>query len=112
MRLTPSQKNINERKDIWKAVCWRMNERRIMPQELARMTGYSKNLIEKGICGDPVPVTEDFLQNCVTAFGLTNARAMYFEDTLDILSHDELVQLIKPPPAMPPRQGNFWDYND
>ena len=36
----------------------------------------------------------------------------HYEDTAEVLSWEECVALIKPPPAMPPRQGNFWEWED
>ena len=111
MRITPDQVQINQTKSIWQAIRWRMNERRLTPTGLAARTGYSKNEIERGIGGEPVEIGVDFLRDCVLAFGLTSGRRKYFEETgVENLSWDECVKLIKPPPAVPPRQGNFWDY--
>ena len=108
----PTEDDINERKDIWQAIRWRMNVHRLTPKELARQTPYSQDLIERGIGGKPLPITLDFLRACVTAFGLigvTSGRTKPYEKKVDILSYDGYIELIKPPPAMPPRQGNFWD---
>jgi len=109
MRITPTQDDINERKDIWQAIRWRMNERRITPQSLARRTGYSQDLIERGISGEPVPIRH-VLRSFVEAFGLRSGR--FYEETVDSLTDDTCKKLLKPTPAMPPRQGNFWDYWD
>ena len=108
----PTEADINERKDIWQAIRWRMNERRITPQELASRARYSQDLIERGLRGEPIPITDDFIHKCVMAFGLTSGRTKYYEDTVDCLSYDECIRLIGPPPAMPRRQGNFWDWNE
>jgi len=107
-----NQDQINAIKNIWQAILFRMNERRITPSDLADRTGYRRELIERGIKGEIIPVTLDFLRDCVTVFGLTSGRAKYYEDTAEILSIGECVSLIKPPPAMSPKQGNFWEYND
>ncbi len=110
MRITPDQDQINEIKSIWQAIRWRMNERRLAPMNLAYRTKYSKNEIERGIAGEPVEITVESLRDCVMAFGLTSGRTKHYEETVEDLSWDECVRLIKPQPAMPPRQGNFWDY--
>ena len=104
-----TQDQINAIKDIWQAIRFRMNERRIIPSDLAHRTGYRREHIERGIKGEIIPVTLDFLRDCVTVFGLTSGRAKYYEDTAEILLIGECVSLLKPPPAMPPRQGNFWE---
>jgi hypothetical protein len=104
----PTEDDINERKDIWKAIRWRMNERRITPQELARRARYSQDLIERGISGEPVPIRHA-LRSFVEAFGLREGR--FYEETADSLTDDVCKKLLKPPSAMPPRQGNFWDYD-
>ena len=111
MKLIPDQAQINKRKDDWQKIRWRMNERRITPQKLGRRTPYSLDLIERGIKGEPIPITDDFIHKCVIAFNLTSSRAKYYEETVDDLSYDECIELIGPPPAMPPRQGNFWDWD-
>ena len=103
------QDDIKEIKNIWQMIRWRMNERRILPQELARRTGFSQQHIERGIKGEPVPIRHA-LPYFIKAFGITSARQKGPEDTVDILTYDECIKLLKPPPAMPPYQGNFWDY--
>jgi len=109
MRITYNQDQVNDIKNIWQAIRWRLNERRLTPLKLAFQTEYSKKDIERGIRGEPVEITVDFLRDCVLAFGLTSGRTKHYEETADDLPWDECVRLIKPPPAMPPRQGNFWD---
>ena len=109
MRITPTRDEINRRKDVWQSIKWRMNVHHINPKVLAYRTPYSQDLIEKGINGEPVPITSDFLRACAMAFGLTSGRTKYYEETVEILSDDELEALLKPQSAMPPRQGNFWD---
>ena len=112
MRIMPTQDEINHRKGVWQTIKWRMNAHRVTPKQLAYQTRYSQELIERGISGEPVPITSAFLRACVMAFGLTSGRTKYYEDTVEILSDDELKALLKPEPAMPPRQGNFWDYDE
>jgi hypothetical protein len=89
-----------------------MNERRVTPRKVAYHTGYSLKFIEEGIAGKPAPITLDFLRNFVTMLGLRSGRTRYYEDTPEVLTWDDCVAGIKPPPAMPPRQGNFWEYSD
>ena len=107
-----NQEEINRKKDIWQIIRWRMNAHRITPEELAKRTHFSKELIERGINGEPMPITSPFLHDCVNAFGLTSARAKFFEETVDELSDEACIKLLKPEPAMPPRQGNFWEYQE
>ena len=115
MQITPSQDDINEIREIWYWICRQMNEHRITPQVLASRTGYSQESIERGISGEPVPVRHDLL-SFVKALGLLGItkdnRANYYEVTEDVPSYDKCKELLKPPAAMPPRQGNFWEYDD
>ncbi len=106
-----SSEMIKKLLDIWPAIVLRMNERRITPELLAYKTGYSLKRIREGIAGTPAQITEDFLRKCVIAFGLLDGRKSDGKGA-DTLSFDECVKLIKPTPAMPPRKGNFWDYDD
>ncbi|MBI4285206.1 MAG: hypothetical protein HY670_04800 [Chloroflexi bacterium] len=105
-----SQERINRIRDIWQYILDRMRERRITPERLSSLTGYPVDRIRRGIKGEPVEITDDFLRECVMAFGLTSGRTRSYEETVDTLSFDECVNMLKPPPAMPPRQGNFWDW--
>jgi hypothetical protein len=112
MVTTPRRREDNEIKNIWQAICARMNERRMAPKQVAYKTGYPLKYIERGIVGEPAPITLDFLQDFVTVLGLTSGRTKHYEDTAEILSWEDCVALIKPQPAMPPRQGNFWEWSD
>jgi len=112
MRTTPRKREDDETKDIWQAICWRMNERRVIPKQVAYHTGYPLKFIEKGIAGEPAQITLAFLQDFVTALGLTSGRTKHYEDTAEILSWEDCVEAIKPTPAVPPRQGNFWEWQD
>jgi hypothetical protein len=105
-----NKERVSQIKNVWQSIRWRMNERRLTPLELHYKTGYSVEHIERGTAGDLIPITSDFLRNCVVVFGLISGRTKYYEETVDILTYEECVDLLKPPPAMPPRQGNFWDY--
>jgi len=109
MRITPKQDHINKIKNTWQGIGFRMNERGIGLQALANATGYSRDRIERGLRGGTEPLSSDFLHACVNVFGLKSARAKFFEETDDILPDDESMELLGPPPAKPPRQGNLWD---
>ena len=112
MKKMLDQDQVNEIKNIWQTICYRMNERRLSPADLATRTRYSKQHIERGISGEVIPITFDFLRDCFVAFNLKSARAKYYEDTEEILSFQEYVEHLKPKPSMLPRQGNFWDNDD
>jgi len=109
MRVTPTQDEINHRKDVWQVIKWRMNVHGVNPKKLAYLTPYSQDLIEKGINGESVPITSDFLRTCVMVFGLTSGRSKYYEETVEMLSDEQIEALLRPSPAMPPRQSNFWE---
>jgi hypothetical protein len=118
VRMKPSQEDINRRKDVWQMILWRMGVHRFTPKKLASQTPYSQSLIEKGISGEPIPLTLPFLRACVKAFGSAMGRidccGRIVDDgkTVDDMPYDECVDILKPPPEMPPRQGNFWEYED
>jgi len=101
-----------EIKDIWQAIIWRMNERKILPAMLASETGYPLDYIIRGIAGQPVEVELSFLRGCVRVFRLMSGQTKIYEEAINTLSYDECIKLIKPPPEMPPRQGNFWDWDE
>jgi len=109
------QPSHDDTRNDWQAICWRMNERKITPWELARQTEYPQYLIEDGISGEPIPIEVDFLRKCVVVFRLlplVSGKAKTFEKTINSLSYDDCMGFIKPTPAMPPQQGNFWEHND
>jgi hypothetical protein len=88
-----------------------MNERRITPQRLAKAIGFSRTDVERGLKGEPVPIRHA-LPTVIVALGLIDAREKGPENIADVLTYDKCLELLKPPPAMPPRQGNFWEYED
>lgn len=107
-----SEDDENRLKSYWQAFCWRMNERHIDPTKLSKLTGYPESNIKKGISGELIPITFSFLRDAVRAFDLVETRGKTYQDPLDLMSYEELMELIKPRPAMPPRQGNFWELSD
>ena len=111
MRKTFTQDEINHRKDVWQAILYQMKTHKVTPKELAYQTGYQQQLIERGIGGEPELITSAFRRACVRVFCLVDGRAEPHRDTIGMLSDDGLEALLKPPPEMPPRQGNFWEWN-
>ena len=95
---------------IWQNLLWRANHHLVTPEMLSKNTrNYSKQTIERGFKGDHVVITLDFLNDCVTAFGLASGRT---RNTNNNLSWEVCIDLLKPLAAMPPRQGNFWEDKD
>jgi len=94
---------------IWEAIRWWMKAKDVGVAELARLTGYPIYRIEKGIKEKTEWLPSDFVHACVDVFGLRNARNRSFEDTADVLTDEECIQLLTSPLTMPPRQGNLWD---
>jgi len=104
-------------KDDWLAIRYRMNERRIDPARLSYVTNYPERNIRRGINGEDIPIPLNFLNRVVKALGLVSTRSedtgsQFYEGSLDLMSYDECMRLIKPNPACPPRQGNFWETGD
>ena len=119
MRTIPTQDEINQRKDGWKIIANRMNIHHVTPEELASKTPYSQNLIKKGIGGEPIPITKEFARDCVIkAFKLREVeidgriKDVNYAKPVDDLSYEDYMELMKPPPAMPPKQGNFWEWDE
>ena len=112
MRTIFNQEQSDEITSIWEAIRSRMNERKVDPESLAQGTRYSLHNIEEGLKGEVVPLTLGFLRDCVRVLRLASGRIKYFEETEDILSYDECVDLLKPKPMMPPHQSNFWEWHE
>lgn len=96
-------------RNIWQILCYRMNIHQKTPQRLSELTGYPVIHIKKGIKGEAAPITDVFLQKCVTAFSLASGRGGSGEQVSITLTREECINLLKPPSAMPPTQGNFWE---
>ena len=108
MRITHKKDHIDKIKNAWQGIGFWMNKLGIGLKTLADATVYSRDRIQRGLKGEPEPLSSDFLHDCVIVFGLKSARAKFFEETDDILSDDECMELLRQP-AIPPRQGNLWD---
>ena len=95
---------------IWQGILQWIKIKNIKPAELARITGLSKESIERGIKGEYVQLSSYILPNIVDAFGLRNARNRSFEDVAEILTDEECIQLLTEPlKEEHPRQRNLWD---
>ncbi len=99
---------------IWQAIlCW-MRQRGFSSDYLAyevrgyNVNGYSQDHIESGIKGGTEWLTSDFVHACVDIVGLTNARQRGPEDTNDILTDEECVELLTSPLKGTGGQGGFW----
>lgn len=101
--------NPNQFLIIWQGIRWWMEERQISPAKLSRLTGYSLERIEKGIRGKPEWLSSDFVHACVDVFGLRNARNRSIEDTAEVLTDEECIQLLISPLTTPPHQSSFLD---
>jgi len=75
---------------------------------LARGTGYSKERIERGIKGEKVPISQEFIRTTVMTLGLISGRAKAERATVDRMSYDDCIRLIEPVPAMPDGEIDFW----
>ena len=94
---------------IWRAIRWWMRNKGINPAELYHLTGYSKYRIENGIRGETEWLTSDFLHSCVDVFGLRSSRQRGIEDTIDVLTDEECIELLTAPLRTVPLQGHLWD---
>ena len=95
--------------DIWRAIVKWMNIKVISPNELARLTHFPIAAIEKGIRTFVEPVSSDFIHECIEVFGLSNARNRSYEDTSELLTDNEAIQLLTDILNEEKKQGNFWD---
>jgi hypothetical protein len=108
MRITRTQQEINNIKATWRGIRALMNRDGMTPEGLASLTRHPIDRVERGLRGELEPLPSYFLHECVSVFRLTSARAKFIEDTDDIYSDEECMELLAQQ-ATPPRQGNFWD---
>ncbi|MBA7581144.1 hypothetical protein ES708_23046 [subsurface metagenome] len=104
MGINPSQFPI-----IWQGIRYWMVRKQIAPAKLSSLTGYSTDRIEKGIGGGTEWLSSDFVHDCVDAFGLISARNRSVEDTADVFTDEECIQLLTSPLKVSPHQGGFWE---
>lgn len=94
---------------IWEAIrCW-IHSKGINAAELSLLTGYSKYRIENGIRSGTEWLTSDFLHSCVDVFGLRFSRQRGIEDTTDILTDEECIEVLTARLRTTPSQGYLWD---
>ena len=98
----------------WQKIRWWMNAHKISPIELATVTGFNQDFIERGLKGEPLSIPIGFLRNIATnwLFKACRTDKKTFSCPVDDMTYDQLMDHIGPPPAMPPRQGNFWEWDD
>jgi hypothetical protein len=94
---------------IWQAIRDWMLNKGINSARLSHLTGYSKDRIENGIKNETEWITSDFLHSCVDHFGLRSSRQRGFEDTIDVLTDEECIELLTAPLRTIPLQGHLWD---
>lgn len=94
---------------IWQAIVWWMDEKGVTPTYLHFQTGYSEERIRRGLNGEPVPIESDFLHSCVGVFGLRSARTRTYEDTEDVMTDEECIEVLTVPLRTTSRQGHLWD---
>ena len=79
---------------IWQGILGWMDKKGMTSATLARLTGHGEDRIERGIRAEPEPLSSDFLHACVDAFGLRSSRQRGIEDTADVLTDDECIELL------------------
>ncbi|MFH0941750.1 MAG: hypothetical protein V1823_01830 [Chloroflexota bacterium] len=99
--------------DEWPVIVDRMKTHRVTPAGLSKGTGVAEASILRGINDRDFPVTLRFLRDCVKVFNLlSQASGRSQEDVINHLTYDDCMALLRPPPAMPPLPGNFWERDD
>ncbi|MBA7694552.1 hypothetical protein ES703_103163 [subsurface metagenome] len=107
-------KRISDIRNIWQSLLWHKRECNLSTLRISRATGYRIDHIERGLAGEDIPVTFDFIRRLVSYLGLVSvrpvrpARPERYEDTYDRLTYDQYVELLKPPEE-PPQQCSLWD---
>lgn len=108
MDSTLKDKRISDVKNIWQSLLGHKRERNLGTLEISRATGYSVDHIERGLAGEDIPVTYDFIRRLVIYLGLASGHKEHYEDTYDRLTYDQYVELLKRPEE-PPQQCSLWD---
>lgn len=101
-------KRIIDIKNVWQSLLWHMRDRNLGTLEISRATGYRIDHIERGLAGEDIPATYDFIRRLVIYLGLAPGRKEHYEDTYDRYTYDQYVELLKPPEE-PPQQCSLWD---
>lgn len=100
-------KRTSDIKSIWQSLLWHKSERDLRTFQISYATGYRIEHIERGLAGEPIPVTEEFLRRLVIYLGLVPVRIRRYGDRY-VPTYDQCVELLKPPEE-PPQQSSLWD---
>ena len=102
-------KRISDIKKIWQSLLWHKRESNLRILQISRATGYRIDHIERGLAGEDIPVTYDFICRLVIYLGLVPVRPVRpgsYEDRY-VPTYDQCVELLKLPEE-PPQQGSLW----
>jgi hypothetical protein len=94
---------------IWRGIRRHMEEKNISASEIAYSVGLSREAVVKGLKGEFVWLASNHLPLFVDYFGLRNGRSKSFEDTADILTDEECIELLIAPLKEEPRQSTLWE---
>ena len=99
--------------DVTQAILFRMNERRKNPEQMVELTG-SKQFLTIGKENGDNYWTDNLLRKIILKLNLFEARAPEIVKirTLERMSREQLIELIKPAAAMPTGNVNFWEIED
>ena len=105
----PTEKDFREWKEIWQLIDIRMIDAGISPEGLASKTRYNLSYIKRGISGEPISITDDFLRDVVTALNLVSSRAtgVMANSYLENASREELIALLRLAPTESKHQSDF-----
>ncbi len=109
MESTFKDKRTSDIKNIWQSLLGHMKERNLRTCQISDATGYRIDHIERGLAGEPIPVTYDFIRRLVIYLGLAPGHKEHYEDTYDIRTYDQCVELLKLPEEPPQQQSSLWD---
>lgn len=93
-------------KQVWQLIKNRIDGCGIDMTDIAVRNPGLAHLIKRGIAGDPVPIEDDELYQCVQLFGLISHR----HASGHIPSRDELIALFKYGGSSYPRQCKLVDW--
>ena len=105
---TFKDKRISDIKSVWQSLLWHKRDRNLGTFQISRETGYRIDHIERGLAGEDIPVTYDFIRRLVIYLGLAPGHKEHYEDTHDRPTYDEYVKLLKPPEEHL-QQCSLWD---
>ena len=100
---------------IWRAINLWMRTKGINSAKLSlltrysNVTGYTEYRIKNGIRNGTEWITSEFLHACVDIFGLRSSRQRGIEETDDILTDEECIEMITAILRTSPAQSSLWD---